>query len=117
VLRLEDGDTRSLELARRAAQTCGTRLHVSLSGQESEEELAARLPALASEAEFIRTVKPPSDALLKAAYAARLNWIDAPVLADGRYELTRWLREQSLTETRHRYGLVMDMHGMAPSST
>jgi RHH-type transcriptional regulator, proline utilization regulon repressor / proline dehydrogenase / delta 1-pyrroline-5-carboxylate dehydrogenase len=117
VLRLEDGDTRSLELARRAAQTCGTRLHVSLSGQESEEELAARLPALASAAEFIRTVKRPSDALLKAAYAARLNWIDAPVLADGRYELTRWLREQSLTETRHRYGLVMDMHGMAPSST
>jgi RHH-type proline utilization regulon transcriptional repressor/proline dehydrogenase/delta 1-pyrroline-5-carboxylate dehydrogenase len=108
VLRLEDGDTRSLALARRAAQTCGTRLHVSLSGQESEEALAARLPALASEAEFLRTVKPPSDALLRAAYAARLNWIDAPLLSDGRYELTRWLREQSLSETRHRYGLVMD---------
>ena len=111
VLRLDDGDTRSLELARRAAQICGTRLHVSLSGQETEEALAARLPALAPEAEFLRTVKKPSDTLLRAACAARLNWIDAPMLADGRYELTRWLREQSLSETRHRYGLITELPG------
>jgi RHH-type proline utilization regulon transcriptional repressor/proline dehydrogenase/delta 1-pyrroline-5-carboxylate dehydrogenase len=108
VLRLEEGDTRSLAWARKAAQLCGARLHVSLAGQESEESLAARLPALAAEAEFLRTVKPPSDALLRAAYAAGLNWIDAPLLSDGRFELTRWLREQSLSETRHRYGLVME---------
>jgi len=108
VLRLDGGDTRSLELARKAAQTCGTRLHVSLSGNESEQELAARLPALAVEAEFLRTVQPPSDALLRAACAAGLNWIDAPILADGRHELTRWLREQSISETRHRYGLIID---------
>jgi RHH-type proline utilization regulon transcriptional repressor/proline dehydrogenase/delta 1-pyrroline-5-carboxylate dehydrogenase len=105
---LEDSDTRSLELARKAAQICGTRLSVSLSGQESEQSLAARLPALAAEAEFLRTVRPPSDALLRAAYAAGLNWIDAPLLADGRHELTRWLREQSISETRHRYGLIID---------
>jgi RHH-type proline utilization regulon transcriptional repressor/proline dehydrogenase/delta 1-pyrroline-5-carboxylate dehydrogenase len=115
VLRLEDGETRSLALVRRAAQTCGTRLHVSLSGQESEESLAARLPALASEAEFLRTVKPPSDALLRSAHAAGLKWIDGPLLADGRVELTKWLREQSISETRHRYGLVMDSPGHAPS--
>jgi len=104
ILRLEEGDERTLALAQKAAQTCGTRLHLSLG--ESEESMAARLPALAAEAEFLRTVKPPSDALLRAAYAAGLNWIDAPVLSDGRYELTRWLREQSLSETRHRYGLL-----------
>jgi RHH-type proline utilization regulon transcriptional repressor/proline dehydrogenase/delta 1-pyrroline-5-carboxylate dehydrogenase len=115
VLRLEDGDTRSLELARKAAQVCGTRLHVSLSGQESEESLAARLPALAAEAEFLRTVQPPSDALLRSAYAAGLNWIDAPLLCDGRHELTHWLREQSISETRHRYGLMIDNPGSASS--
>jgi RHH-type proline utilization regulon transcriptional repressor/proline dehydrogenase/delta 1-pyrroline-5-carboxylate dehydrogenase len=113
VLRLEESDTRSLELARIAAQICGTRLCVSLSGKESEESLAARLPALAAEAEFLRTVHPPSDALLRSAYAAGLNWIDAPLLADGRHELTRWLREQSISETRHRYGLIIDYHGTA----
>jgi RHH-type proline utilization regulon transcriptional repressor/proline dehydrogenase/delta 1-pyrroline-5-carboxylate dehydrogenase len=106
ILRLEEGDERIVALAQKAAQTCGTRLHLSLGGRESEESLAARLPALAAEAEFLRTVKPPSDALLRAAYAAGLNWIDAPLLSDGRYELTRWLREKSLSETRHRYGLL-----------
>jgi RHH-type proline utilization regulon transcriptional repressor/proline dehydrogenase/delta 1-pyrroline-5-carboxylate dehydrogenase len=108
VLRLEDGDTRSLELARKAAQICGTRLHVSLCSQESEEALGARLPALAGEAEFLRTVRPPSDALLRSAYAAGLNWINAPLLSNGRHELPRWLREQSISETRHRYGLIID---------
>jgi RHH-type proline utilization regulon transcriptional repressor/proline dehydrogenase/delta 1-pyrroline-5-carboxylate dehydrogenase len=115
VLRLEESDTRGMELARRAAQTCGTRLHASLAGQESEEALAARLPALAREAEFLRTVKPPSDTLLRSAYAAGLNWIDAPLLSDGRRELTRWLREQSISETRHRYGLVMDQPSRSSS--
>jgi RHH-type proline utilization regulon transcriptional repressor/proline dehydrogenase/delta 1-pyrroline-5-carboxylate dehydrogenase len=108
VLRLDDGEMTSLERARKAAQICGVRLHVSLAGQETEESLAARLPVLAAEAEFLRTVKPPSEALLRAAYQAGLNWIDAPILFDGRYELTRWLREQSISETRHRYGLLMD---------
>jgi RHH-type proline utilization regulon transcriptional repressor/proline dehydrogenase/delta 1-pyrroline-5-carboxylate dehydrogenase len=107
VLRLEEGDERGLALAQKAAQTCGTPLHVSLAGRESEESLAARLPALAAQAEFLRTVKPPSEALLRAACAAGFNWIDAPILADGRYELTRWLREQSISETRHRYGLLI----------
>ncbi|HTA30963.1 MAG TPA: aldehyde dehydrogenase family protein, partial [Candidatus Cybelea sp.] len=108
VLRLDDSDSRSLELARKAAQICGARLHLSLSSQESEESLAARLASLAAEAEFLRTIRPPSDALLRAAYDAGLNWIDAPILSDGRHELTRWLREQSLSETRHRYGLIID---------
>jgi RHH-type proline utilization regulon transcriptional repressor/proline dehydrogenase/delta 1-pyrroline-5-carboxylate dehydrogenase len=111
VLRLEVGDARNLAWARKAAQICGVRLHVSLAGQETEESLAARLPALAAEAEFLRTVKPPSDALLRAAYAAGLNWIDAPLLSQGRYELTRWLREQTISETRHRHGLLMDNTG------
>lgn len=108
VLRLEETDRRSLELAQKAAQTCGSPLHVSFAGRETEEDLAARLPQLAGQAEFLRTVKLPSDTLLRAAYEAGLNWINAPVLAEGRLELTRWLREQSIAETRHRYGLMID---------
>jgi RHH-type proline utilization regulon transcriptional repressor/proline dehydrogenase/delta 1-pyrroline-5-carboxylate dehydrogenase len=104
---LEESDQRSLALAQKAAQTCGTPLHISLAGQESEESLAARLPALASQAEFLRTVTPPSDTVLRAAYDVGFNWIDAPIMSDGRCELPRWLREQSLSETRHRYGLLI----------
>lgn len=108
ILRVEEGDGRAIALARWAAETCGVRLHVSIGPNESEAALAARLPGLAGEAEFLRTVRPPSDELLSAAWVAGLNWINGPLLAEGRYELTHWLREQSLSETRHRYGLIVD---------
>jgi RHH-type proline utilization regulon transcriptional repressor/proline dehydrogenase/delta 1-pyrroline-5-carboxylate dehydrogenase len=83
-------------------------LHVSLATQETEAQLIARLPELAREAEFLRTITPPGDALLAAAYDAGLNWIDAPLLENRRIEMTRWMREQSVSKTQHRYGLVQD---------
>jgi RHH-type proline utilization regulon transcriptional repressor/proline dehydrogenase/delta 1-pyrroline-5-carboxylate dehydrogenase len=78
---------------------------------ESETELAARLAALSPHAEFLRTLRTPSDALLTAAYAAGLNWINAPMLACGRHELPRWLREQAVSRTMHRYGLIAEPVG------
>jgi RHH-type proline utilization regulon transcriptional repressor/proline dehydrogenase/delta 1-pyrroline-5-carboxylate dehydrogenase len=99
-------DEESCRRAKLAAEICGVKLHISLASQESEEELAKRLPQLATQAEFLRTTQPPGDALLAAAYSAGLNWIDAPIVSDGRIELTRWLREQSISQTRHRYGLI-----------
>jgi RHH-type proline utilization regulon transcriptional repressor/proline dehydrogenase/delta 1-pyrroline-5-carboxylate dehydrogenase len=45
--------------------------------------------------------------LLTSAYEAGLNWIDAPILGCGRHELPRWLREQAVSQTKHRYGLVV----------
>ena len=41
---------------------------------------------------------------LRAAYAAGLNWIPATFSAVGRLELLRWMREQAVATTRHRYG-------------
>ncbi len=108
VLRLEAGDAPIRARAESAAETCGVMLHVSVASEESEAQLCARLPELARDAEFLRTLRPPGDALLAAAYEAGLNWIDAPLLANGRIELTRWTREQSVSETRHRYGLVQE---------
>jgi RHH-type proline utilization regulon transcriptional repressor/proline dehydrogenase/delta 1-pyrroline-5-carboxylate dehydrogenase len=62
---------------------------------------------LARHAEFLRTDGVPCDEILRAAHDASLNWIDAPLSPDGRLELTRWLREQSISETLHRYGNVV----------
>ena len=42
--------------------------------------------------------------IFHAAHSLGLNWIHAPLLASGRIELTRWLREQSISSTIHRYG-------------
>lgn len=86
------------------------RVALSLATLESDAQLITRLPQLATEHDVFRTIDPsrrPSDELLRAVHEAGLHWIDAPISAVGRIELTRWLREQSVTETLHRYGNVL----------
>jgi RHH-type proline utilization regulon transcriptional repressor/proline dehydrogenase/delta 1-pyrroline-5-carboxylate dehydrogenase len=107
ILRLEKPDAASIQRANLAATTCNVRLFTSIATEESDRDFIHRLPSLAPEAEFLRTVTTPSDAILLAAYEAGLNWINAPLLTSGRLELPRWLREQSISETRHRYGQLL----------
>ncbi len=104
VLRVSDSDALTIERACLAAKVTGSHLVISTYEAETDEQFVARLPDLAKHAEFLRTVDKPSDSVLRSAYKAGLNWIHAPVLASGRVELTRWMREQSVTQTRHRYG-------------
>lgn len=108
ILRLDSRDEKTIERAKLAAQITGSSLTISLRNEESDEQFIARLPALAKTAEFIRTIVTPNDQVLHAANEAGLNWINAPLLATGRIELTRWLREQAVSETRHRYGQLPD---------
>jgi len=108
MLRLEKDDPATIARAKSAADLCGVRLMISLGTEESESQLAARLPRLVSRIEFLRTVQSPGKTLLSAAYDAGINWINAPILASGRYELPRWLREQSVSQTQHRYGLITE---------
>lgn len=106
ILRLHRRDDVAIARARLAAETTGVPLTLSLREEEGDEDFITRMPELAMKGEFLRTVAPPPDAVLRAAHAVGLNWIDGPILAVGRIELTRWVREQSVSETRHRYGLV-----------
>jgi RHH-type proline utilization regulon transcriptional repressor/proline dehydrogenase/delta 1-pyrroline-5-carboxylate dehydrogenase len=53
-------------------------------------------------------VDTPGDTVLRAAFAADLNWINAPFTAGGRAELRFWLREQVVSQTRHRYGQISE---------
>jgi RHH-type proline utilization regulon transcriptional repressor/proline dehydrogenase/delta 1-pyrroline-5-carboxylate dehydrogenase len=73
---------------------------------EPSEALAARLPALA---EHFGLVRAPGagTALKSAAIAAGLRWADGPVLTNARLEWPAWLLEQSISETRHRYGNLL----------
>ena len=104
ILRLRAHDATSEALSRLAAEICRVPLQISIATEESDAAFATRLPGLARRAEFLRTFTTPCDDILRAAHSAGLNWIDAPLSAHGRLELTRWLREQSVSETRHRYG-------------
>jgi len=84
----------------------------SCADQEDDATFASRLTTIATEtgAEIFRSIDPngpPADEILRAVHNAGLNWIDAPLCASGRIELPRWLREQSITETRHRYGNIL----------
>ncbi|HVA43571.1 MAG TPA: bifunctional proline dehydrogenase/L-glutamate gamma-semialdehyde dehydrogenase [Acidimicrobiales bacterium] len=45
--------------------------------------------------------------VLTAAAAAGLTTLDEPVCSHGRIELPRWLREQSISRSLHRYGNVV----------
>jgi RHH-type proline utilization regulon transcriptional repressor/proline dehydrogenase/delta 1-pyrroline-5-carboxylate dehydrogenase len=108
LLRLPAPDEGRLVLARLAAQIAGVPIFVSRTTQESSETLAARLPELRSSIECVRTLDgPPDEVFLRAIADCELNWIDAPLSTHGRIELTRWVREQSVSETLHRYGNVL----------
>jgi RHH-type proline utilization regulon transcriptional repressor/proline dehydrogenase/delta 1-pyrroline-5-carboxylate dehydrogenase len=108
VLRVGASDVQTRQRAELAAKITGVPLIVSSVAEETDSQFIARLPSLAASAEFLRIVAPVSDAALTAATLAGLNWIDAPVTANGRTELRFWLREQSLSRTKHRYGLILE---------
>ena len=104
ILRLPEADATTETIANLAAEFCGTHLEISRANEECDSAFAARIAELANQAEFVRTIVPPSDEILRAIHANNLNWIHAPLSMIGRVELTRWLREQAVSETRHRYG-------------
>ena len=104
ILRVSGSDRQSIDRATLAAEITGGRLTISLTESETDSQFIDRLPELAQGAEFLRTLVTPKDDVLRAAYDAGLNWINAPIVASWRAELTRWLREQSVSRTLHRYG-------------
>lgn len=106
ILRISQKEETTLERARLAAGLTGTPLHLSLMEEESDKQFLERLPRLAHVAEFLRTVEVPQEALLRAAFAVDLNWINAPFTASGRIELRYWLREQAISQAMHRYGQI-----------
>jgi RHH-type proline utilization regulon transcriptional repressor/proline dehydrogenase/delta 1-pyrroline-5-carboxylate dehydrogenase len=122
-----DAETDAVHLAQAllAAVTCAAPLTVSLSADqrswrwlaeldtvqgvvEDEAELRARLNAGNLVYDRLRALGPLSTALRRAIHAADISVVDAPVVANGRLELRYYLREQSISQTVHRYGTILD---------
>ena len=108
VLRLEEHDQNTIERAQLAAELTKSPLTISIKTEESDAAFAAQLPELFQTADRLRTISVPSDEVLNAANAAGFNWIEAPFTANGRLELRFWLREQAVSQTRHRYGQISE---------
>ena len=73
---------------------------------ETEDELIARLPALRFGR--VRLVGRASEALLRAAWDAEVDVDASPVTAVGRVELPRYVREQAISRTMHRFGNILE---------
>ena len=107
LLRLKTPDVQAVEMASHAAEVTGINLVISMGTVESDSELMTRLPELAGEIDLLRTIHgAASDELMNAAANLEIDWHNAPVTSDGRIELSRWFREQSVSETLHRYGNI-----------
>ena len=121
MLRVEDNaDALKAQIVMLAAQVCGVHLTISIpegvyldtSGYgrittyiEDEQGLIDGLAT--SKAERLRVLHPASEALQRAATAAHVHIVDAPVLANGRLELRHYLKEQAISHTTHRYGNIL----------
>ncbi len=91
-----------VDIARSAAARCGVRLTISDASTESEDALALHLPGIG--AERVRSLVPVSAELRLALMQQTVGLDMAPVSGHGRIELPRWLKEQAISETTHRYG-------------
>ena len=94
--------TAHVERVRAAAQRCGVPLLESWETDEDEASFAARVGRLGTTR--VRVLGPVSTELRQAAVAAHVHLADDPVTRSGRLELAHYLREQSVSETRHRFG-------------
>jgi RHH-type proline utilization regulon transcriptional repressor/proline dehydrogenase/delta 1-pyrroline-5-carboxylate dehydrogenase len=96
VLRVDDtvGED-EVAVAELAAATVGTPVEV-VAGDDVPLDGVTKL----------RLLGVPSPTLAAAAHRAGVVVDDNPVVDHGRIELRRWVREQSVARTRHRYGTV-----------
>jgi len=101
------------------AATCGSVLDISVTERsefikalpctvvvETDVALAKRLPVCAAQYSAIR-MTGANLPLLMAANDAAVRVFTAEPLANGRLELPTYLREQSISETTHRYGNII----------
>ena len=104
-LRIEaDAAHRDVARIRAAATVCGVELVESRAQDETAAAFAARLSTLG--VQRLRSVGLTDEDLRIAAQKAGTHFADSPVTRDGRIELLHYLREQSISQTTHRYGNV-----------
>ena len=94
-----------LAIVRLAAETCGVPVSVSTEAEEPDVALAERLAGAG--VTKLRLLTPAPGEVWAAAHRAGIVVDDSPVVDHGRIELLRWVREQAVSRTRHRYGYLV----------
>lgn len=102
-LRVSQGTpTEHVDRVRAAAARCGVPLVESWAPKESDAEFAARLESL--DVTRVRALGRVGEAVRHVANRRNIHVAEDPVTASGRAELRHYLREQSISETTHRFG-------------
>jgi RHH-type proline utilization regulon transcriptional repressor/proline dehydrogenase/delta 1-pyrroline-5-carboxylate dehydrogenase len=101
---VHDGtDPDSLALLRLAASTAGSQLVECDLGVDSTSDVA---DLLAVQPDRVRIICPVSVDTLSRCHDAGVAVDTSPPSSDGFLELYRWVKEQSVSTTRHRHGRV-----------
>jgi RHH-type proline utilization regulon transcriptional repressor/proline dehydrogenase/delta 1-pyrroline-5-carboxylate dehydrogenase len=105
LLRVDDDvPAEAVAVAEKASSRCGVRLVRSSAADESEDELLARVTA--EGVERVRLLSPISPAGRLTLLERGVGIDDSAISGHGWVELARWLREQSISESTHRYGRI-----------
>lgn len=102
-----DGSASELALVRAAAEVAGVSLIESELGVESEEKLIERLDP-AADLDRVRLLAPMSDAARRRCHEANIAVDESPPVSDGFVEMYHWVREQSLSRSKHRHGRLTE---------
>lgn len=99
----ESAPPADIDKARCAAKICGSEI---VESWEVKEESSAFLRKLVSEkVERVRFIDcVPNEKERKVASEQGIYLDDSPVLGEGRIELQRYLKEQAISQTMHRFG-------------
>jgi RHH-type proline utilization regulon transcriptional repressor/proline dehydrogenase/delta 1-pyrroline-5-carboxylate dehydrogenase len=109
-----DGREGDLDYALEAAAVAGVSVEVSVAEAglegvpalvEDDEALCARVQN--GGVEHLRFLGSASTAVLRAAHRAGVLVDATPIVRHPRLEPLRWVREQSVSETRHRHGRIL----------
>ncbi len=106
IVRIDNDDSPEANLLRAAAEIAGVPIEFTTPRQESDEQLATRLTEFRGEVR-LRLLTTASDDVLRAAHTAGISIDDSEVTGCGRLDLLRFVKEQSISRTMHRYGRLI----------
>ena len=99
-----DTPTGLVDVALAAAKCCGVVVAISNVSTESEAQLRERVEQFGIER--VRSLVAVSDGLRLWLVERGIGLDERAVSSHGRVELARWVKEQSISETIHRYGRI-----------
>jgi RHH-type proline utilization regulon transcriptional repressor/proline dehydrogenase/delta 1-pyrroline-5-carboxylate dehydrogenase len=106
IVRLRDTNSSDAALVSQAAALTGTPLEFSTPDIESDVQLALRLSGLSGDVR-LRLLTDVNDDVLTAAHTAGVTIDDSSITGVGRIDLLRFVKEQSISRTMHRYGRLI----------